>query len=558
MACGTASSTKDLEVEFSTSIGETNNVPLDASFVFKFNQIIHPETPKNYFKLVSDGNFIEIDIIYAGPPVKTVTIVPKDPLLLNKSYTFVLETNISNVANNKFLGRKTFYFSTNASWTTAKRVTREVGNNQQNASVVMTTNNGGYTSLIYEEYNPLTRFSEIYHTSTIVGNVNSRTNAFGHIKKISRERKGNATLAKLALSIVDGHIQESIVWQQYDGIRTNVWARKYINDGEGWGLGGDSNRGPKKIDTEEASSARFPVISSNNLGHFISKWFIYNSPFARDSHDLKGATNLNSNIWAGSYFLNSAASITPSSLKLHLNNDDELFYLWHYRHNNSDSLHLHYGDGLHLHISRQVYSELSTRKTSTSIMNENGDCAVVWVEKIENRYSLYVKRYDNIDKLWHSNEEVYSSSYPIYNPQITLNKKGNIFISWIVKANPYSKIFSRERSWSRFREEGFITEINKQRTIKGLKMLGDNHDTILLTWSEKSTTSPIRDRIFVQRLYPFDENNLFVEKVQLSNDADGNALNPKLAMNEDGYAIVVWEQFDVNTSKSSLYYSAFQ
>jgi len=115
-----------------------------------------------------------------------------------------------------------------ASWTTAKRVSSEQGNNQQNASVAITTNNGGYTSLVYEEYNPLTHFYEIYHTSTIIGNVNKRTNDFGHIQKISRERRGNATLPKLALTTVEGQIQQSVVWQQYDG-RQTIGLRGYPN-----------------------------------------------------------------------------------------------------------------------------------------------------------------------------------------------------------------------------------------------------------------------------------------------------------------------------------------
>ena len=62
----------------------------------------------------------------------------------------------------------------------------------------------------------------------------------------------------------DGAGNAFAVWQQDDGVRTNIWACRYVL-GEGW-------KAPELIETDDSFTAMNPVISADQDGNAIAVW----------------------------------------------------------------------------------------------------------------------------------------------------------------------------------------------------------------------------------------------------------------------------------------------
>jgi hypothetical protein len=79
--------------------------------------------------------------------------------------------------------------------------------------------------------------------------------------------------------VMDGNGNAMVVWSQFDGTRSNVWANRYVV-GSGWG-------GATLIETDNTGSASSPSIAMNASGDAVAVW------------DQSDGTR--TNIWANRY-----------------------------------------------------------------------------------------------------------------------------------------------------------------------------------------------------------------------------------------------------------------
>ena len=99
---------------------------------------------------------------------------------------------------------------------------------------------------------------------------------WGTAELIETDNAGNAIGAQIAF---DGGGNAIAVWYQSDGIRTNIWANRYVV-GSGWGIA-------ELIETDNAGAAAFSQVAFDVSGNAIAVW--YQSDATR------------SNIWANRY-----------------------------------------------------------------------------------------------------------------------------------------------------------------------------------------------------------------------------------------------------------------
>ncbi len=103
---------------------------------------------------------------------------------------------------------------------------------------------------------------------------------WGTAELIETDNVGDATNPQIALDSAGNAIA---VWHQFDGTRNNIWANRYIAD-SGWGTA-------ELIETDDTENARFPQIAVDAAGNAIVVW-----------HQFDGARN---NIWANRYIADS-------------------------------------------------------------------------------------------------------------------------------------------------------------------------------------------------------------------------------------------------------------
>ena len=314
------------------------------------------------------------------------------------------------------------------------------------------------------------------------------------------------------------------------------------------------------------------MITRNNHGTFLSTWLSYSQALNLDSYAFIYSTNHSLNRWTDVPIVKPTPMIIQPPVKAYFTDDRLPFFIWHTKIDTLDKLQVLYYNGLglaNLELSSHVYPSLTIRATSTSQMNNRGDLIIAWIDKIQQnneiKYSLKIKRYknqNNITTRWQPTEEIIQKDVPIYSPQITLDQHGNIVISYILKVSGNTKLEyisynAQNNKWDGADNLKTPIPINTIKRVKNLKMVANDNGKIVIVWNEKSTSRPSLDSTFVKRLSLFNDRNVSIAPIQL-NEHGKISTRPKVAINDDGYAIVVWEQFDAGSSKSSLYYSAFQ
>ena len=85
---------------------------------------------------------------------------------------------------------------------------------------------------------------------------------WGVAEKIDTEDLGIAEYPEIAFDKSGNAIA---VWDQFDGVRNNIWANRYTVGG-GWGS-------PVKIETEDTLGADYPQIAFDSNGNAIVVWF---------------------------------------------------------------------------------------------------------------------------------------------------------------------------------------------------------------------------------------------------------------------------------------------
>ena len=106
------------------------------------------------------------------------------------------------------------------------------------------------------------------------------TNSWGTAQLIETNSSGHAGVAQVA---VDGSGNAVAVWRQDDGIRTNIWANRYVV-GSGWETA-------QLIETDNAGYAEVPQVAIDGSGNAIAVWM--------------QSDGTRTNIWANRYVVGS-------------------------------------------------------------------------------------------------------------------------------------------------------------------------------------------------------------------------------------------------------------
>jgi hypothetical protein len=80
---------------------------------------------------------------------------------------------------------------------------------------------------------------------------------------------GNGTATASPEIAVDGEGNVIAVWSQSDGVRNNIWARRFSSDADTWGTGATL------IETDNTGDANTPHIAMNAVGNAIAVWSQY-------------------------------------------------------------------------------------------------------------------------------------------------------------------------------------------------------------------------------------------------------------------------------------------
>lgn len=550
---------------------EFNPIYVDTSFTVEFSKIARPSTINNdTFVLLDDNNeTLEAEVSYDNT-IKTAILKPKLRLKLNTRYTIRLGSGISSYDGRTHISEETRVFQTlNGTWHDPIRVGREdQTSREENHEVALDDN--GRAWIVWEQTNAETGYSNIYYGATLLGDRDGPRAGYAPIARLDKENRGDARFPKIAIKPelykFDrqqrlSKVRLSVVWQQYDGVKTNIWSLKYGIDA--WG------RVPQKISSVEKKSSRHPEVSMDKEGRVMSIWEENNSTVGLKSVAIK--QNLNedhSYTWSnGDYFeirgddfsaLQLSKGQGPKSMILYQQHRDSVnkllvrpyadFTIVCYM-----DAFLYNGDVVPFH-GDVVASDMST--------NQKGDAAIIWAQThlpTNNRRNsvVFIAQYDNSTKRWKNFFKALILSHTGINKvKISIDKDQNVMALWKEGVELNYRYYSASKdSWDPFSYFDGDDDRHRMRlasNVKSFEVEENFSGSFFVVWSER-TGSPARYKIFVSKF----KDGHRQEIIQLSTNTVGDAHNPKLSVNSLGFAVVVWQEYDEN-GVSHLMSSSFE
>ena len=191
-------------------------------------------------------------------------------------------------------------------------------------------------------------------------------------------------------------------------------------------------------------------------------------------------------------------------------------------------------------------------------IDANGNAIVVWEQFDGNTFQIFKSEYN--DGIWTHpsdlNDSVSCFATNATNPQVAMDDNGNSIIAWVQKAGGKDQIFMseyRNGTWSS--PQDYIS----LETYDGLgatnpQVAMDNNENAIIIWAQSDGVryqlykSEYRDGIWT---HPSDLN----DHISL---CCYDIYSPKIAMNNDGNAIIVWYQLGGFPYKNQIFKSEYR
>lgn len=230
---------------------------------------------------------------------------------------------------------------------------------------------------------------------------------------------------------VDPTGSATVVWSQFDGMRTNIWANRY-EPGSGWGTA-------TLLETDNTSDVRPPQVAVDPFGNVTAVWIQSDNTF--------------SNVWSNRYVPGSGWGTATlleteeggaSQARVAVDGSGNAIAVWR----------LHNGIRLSLWANRYVsgvgWGTAALAETSNEedthdpdlAVDSDGNINMIWLMTEGIRFDLWANRYV-VDSGWGTATLVATSPGGISGrPQIAVDPAGNATAVWAQSDGPFVNIWA--------------------------------------------------------------------------------------------------------------------
>ena len=312
------------------------------------------------------------------------------------------------------------------------------------------------------------------------------------------------------------------VWYQSDGTRYNIWANRF--DVTNWGTA-------EMIETDNIGDAFSPQIAMNETGIAMAVW--YQSDGTRY------------NIWANRFDVTNwgtAEMIETDNIgdafspQIAMNETGIAMAVWYQSDGTRYNIWTNRFDGTNWGAAEMIESDNAGGAFLPQIaMNETGIAMAVWYQSDGTRDNIWANRFDGTN--WGSAEmiEIENAGYAQY-PQIAMDKTGDAMAVWHQSDGTRYNIWANRFDGTNWGTAELIETDNAGGALFPQIAMGENGDAMVVWYQSDGT----RDNIWANR---FDGANWGTAEM-IETDNAGDALYPKIAMDETEAAMAVWHQSD--------------
>jgi len=189
-------------------------------------------------------------------------------------------------------------------------------------------------------------------------------------------------------------------------------------------------------------------------------------------------------------------------------------------------------------------------------MDDNGNAIIVWLQNFESKWHVFKSEYRN--GVWTHpgwiDEHISPDGQICYYPRVAMDNNGNALIVWDEKDDANYQIFKSEyRNGTWTHPASFSDNISPgDHDARFPQVAMDNNGNALIVWEQNNGTNW---QIFKSEYRGGAWTHPALLKDSISPKGE-DAHEPQVAMNDNGTAIIAWSQFD--GSKKQIFMSEYR
>lgn len=441
----------------------------------------------------------------------TVTFSPEAELSVLGQYRATVSRNVTNLSGLALHEPVSWSFTTaEGQWSTAEIISASNPNTTEVPQIA-----------VDKIGNAIAVWHQIDNTiHSIWSNRYSVNTGWGTAELIESSDTHAATFPQIAM-YEDAAIA---TWKQSDGVAESIWSNRYSNNG-GWG-------NAELIESINTDVVTVPQIAMDPSGNALVVWT------QSDGAEvvLWSNTYTEGSGWTGEELVSNNDFGPVESPKVNMDVAGNGVLVWSQSDGTANSIWANrYLANTGWQTAARIESSDDEAYFPVVEINAAGDALAVWFQTDGASYNI-VSNYFTVAAGWGAESAVESSSASeLSNLRLGISDVGRAVVVWRrsdgIRNNIWSNHYTEQAGWS----EGELIETDDVSNAFTPQLAMDAAGNALAVWRHHDGA--------VQNIW----TNRFVggswaAPVLLEDDDTGNAIKPKIAMNRQGKAVVVWRQ----------------
>jgi hypothetical protein len=318
------------------------------------------------------------------------------------------------------------------------------------------------------------------------------------------------------------------VWYQYDGLRTNILANRYVV-GTGWGTA-------TLIETEDAGNAFHPKLAVDSEGNMIAVWYQYDGTrfnAMANRYDVDSG-------WGTATLIETDDTGDAYRPEVAMDDSGNAMAVW-YQH-----------DGTRYNICANRYVTGTGWGTATLIetdnsgganlpqvaVDANGNAIAVWNQDDGTRYNVWANRYD-VGTGWGTATLIENDNTgDAYPPHVDVDGSGNAISVWYQDDGTNLNILANRYVVGTGWGSATLIETDNLGEARYPQVALDSSGNAIVVWRQEDS---VRDNIWANR---YVVGTGWGTATLIETDNSGGADRPQVVMDGSGNALAVWKQWD--------------
>lgn len=342
--------------------------------------------------------------------------------------------------------------------------------------------------------------------------------------------------------VLDGDGNALVVWQQSDGVRENIWARRFVSD-TGWSAA-------TLIETNDAGDAVSPQMAIDSSGNVVAVWRqsdgelenIWASRFDVDT-GWEAATLIEADNVGDAWVPQVAMDRSGHAVAVWVQWWEGALKVWAN----------HYLPGTGWGTAELIDSADSERSDFPQVaVDGRGNAIVVWQKNDGARDSVWSNRFVS-GAGWEGARliEAYDNG-SVWNAQVAMDRDGNAVVVWQqhdgLRKNIGANRFVKDVGWG----TAELIETENLGDARDPQVALDLNGNAVAVWLQGDG---VRNNIWANR---FVKESGWGTAELIETDNTGSAWGPQVAVDSNGNAVAVWSQLRGGNTFFDIWGNRFQ